>query len=103
MPPDSKRPPVKGAGTTINAVVVPVAFTINGTVFDPTMSDTCDSVRLRPRLYYSPLVQSVSNLTINGVNFGTTQFINGFRRAEFWGTFGKTRGEIARLLRPDFE
>jgi len=40
------------------------------------------------RFDHSPLVQNVTNLTMNGVNVGTTQYINGFRRAEFWHSIG---------------
>jgi hypothetical protein len=47
--------------------------------------DPCDSSATAvSRFQHSPLVQNVTNLTINGINVGTTQFINGFRRAEFW-------------------
>ena len=70
-------------GTTIKAVVVPVVVTINGTTFDPTLPDLCDNVPALTRFRNSPLANDVPNLTINGWNIGTTQFVNGFRRAEF--------------------
>ena len=75
-------------GTTINAVVIPVVVTINGTTFDPTLPDACDNVPALTRFQYSPLVNNVPNLTINGWNVGTTQFVNGFRRAEFIALLG---------------
>jgi hypothetical protein len=74
-------------GTTISTVVVPLKVTIGTTVFDPLAANNCDGgVATTTRFTSSPLVQSVTNLTINGVNVGTTQFVNGFRRAEFWNT-----------------
>lgn len=73
--------------TTIDAVIVPVKVTIGNSVFDPLAQNSCDSnVTTLSRFQNSPLVKSVSNLTMNGVNLGTSQWVNGFRRAEFWKT-----------------
>jgi hypothetical protein len=73
-------------GTTINAVVIPLKITIGSTVFDPEATNPCDD-NILPlfRFLLSPLVRNVPNLTFNGVNVGSTQYVNGFRRAEFWG------------------
>jgi hypothetical protein len=76
------------AGTKISTVIVPLKVTSGGFVFDPTAANPCDSgVSAVKRFRSSPLVSTVKNLTINGVNVGTTQYINGFRRAEFWNQF----------------
>ena len=80
------------SGTAINAVVVPITVTIKSTTFDPTTPDPCDSVPAQTRFYYSPLANNVPNLTILGTNVGTTQFTNGFRRAEFWSAIGTAKG-----------
>lgn len=73
------------AGTTINAVIIPVRVIVGASIFDPTLPDLCDlSISTVSRFVSSPLVQNVPNLTMNGVNVGTTQWVNGFRRAEFW-------------------
>jgi hypothetical protein len=84
--------PTSWTGTPINALVVPVVFNnIPGypsVTFDPTMGDLCDgNVSALIRFMNSPLTNDVP-LTIEGVNVGNTQFINGFRRAEFWRTIG---------------
>lgn len=77
------------SGSTINTVVVPIKITIGTSVFDPTVGDSCDgNVSAQTRLLQSPLVANVANLTINGVNVGTSQYVNGVRRAEFWSTIG---------------
>ena len=71
-------------GSTTPVVIVPLKITIGSTVYDPTAANTCDSsVSTVTRLQNSPLIAN-SSLTMNGVNVGNTQFINGFRRAEFW-------------------
>jgi hypothetical protein len=62
---------------------------IGSHTFDPGAGDSCDGgVSTVSRFNSSPLVQSVANLTMNGVNVGTSQYINGFRRAEFWSSIG---------------
>ena len=70
---------------TIPVVVVPIKVTIGTTVFDPNATNTCDgNISTVNRFNESPIVQ-VAPLTFNGVSVGTTQYINGFLRAEFWG------------------
>jgi hypothetical protein len=71
--------------TTINAIVVPVKVSIGSATFDPTAPDCRDaSVTALSRFRESPLANDVPNLTLDGVNVGNAQFINGVRRAEFW-------------------
>lgn len=73
--------------STINAVVVPLKVTIGSTTFDPTAPNSCDgNVPALTRFQQSPLANDVPNLTMNGVNIGNVQFVNGLRRAEFWTT-----------------
>jgi hypothetical protein len=74
-------------GTTINVTIIPLKVTIGTAVFDPTASNPCDgNVSDVTRFAQSPLTNAVSHLTINDINVGDVQFINGFRRAEFWNT-----------------
>lgn len=76
-------------GTTISTVVVPLIVKIGSATFDPTANNSCDSnYSTVLRFNQSPLVNSVTNLSFNGVNVGTTQYVNGFRRAEFWTKVG---------------
>jgi hypothetical protein len=77
------------SGTTLSAVIIPLRVTIGTSVFDPNVGNPCDSnVSPVVRFVFSPLSANVPNLTINGVNVGNAQYINGFRRAEFWGKIG---------------
>jgi hypothetical protein len=65
--------------------VIPLKVVIGSATFDPTAPNSCDgNITTVNRFTNSPLVQNVANLTMNGVNVGTTQYVNGFRRAEFW-------------------
>lgn len=75
------------AASTINAVVVPLKLSVGSATFDPTAGDSCDAnVSAVTRFRQSPLVNDVADLTMNGVDLGNVQFINGLRRAEFWTT-----------------
>jgi hypothetical protein len=75
------------AGSTISAIVVPLHVGIGSAVFDPGALNSCDgNVSALTRLAQSPLANDIPSLTINGVNVGNSQFVNGLRRAEFWDT-----------------
>jgi len=82
-------------GSTINAVLVPVIFDIGGVIFDPTAPNNCgveggESAVLR--FNASPLVQPIPTLTLNGVNVGNAQYVDGVMRAEFWSQTGGNPG-----------
>ena len=75
-------------GSTIPVVVVPLKVTVGTTIFDPSAANSCDAgVSVVTRFNESPLVQN-SPLTFNGISVGTTQYVNGFQRAEFWNQIG---------------
>ena len=77
-------------GATIDVVVIPLVIqilapdqTIAG-LFDPTAPDSCDGGESAvTRVLNSPLAVK-SDLSFNGVSVGNTQYINGFKRAQFW-------------------
>lgn len=66
-------------------VIVPLKITIGTTVFNAGAVDSC-SPTLTPvgRFINSPLIQASSAQVFNGVSMGNTQYIDGFRKAEFW-------------------
>jgi hypothetical protein len=83
---------VTKTSSTIPEVIVPLKVTIGSTVFDPLAANVCDgNISTINRFVESPLVQ-VAPLTFNGVGVGTTQYVNGFRRAEFWTSIGGSAG-----------
>lgn len=77
--------------TTIPTQIVPLVITINdGTtthVYDPTLPDTCVSGNPTDVsiITGSPIFTNPTAWTMNGVNVGTTQYIDAFQRAQFWG------------------
>jgi len=76
------------SGSKIPTVIVPVKITIGSTTYNPVVGNPCDgSVSTVHRLHSSPLF-TASSLTFNGVSVGTYQYIDGFRRAEFWSKVG---------------
>jgi hypothetical protein len=73
-----------GVSTKIPVVVVPLKLIIGNSVFDPSKVNSCDgNASALSRFKKSPLVVH-SPLTFNGVGVGTTQYSDGFMRAEFW-------------------
>jgi hypothetical protein len=77
--------------TTANVVIVPLRIVFTGTVrtFDPNSPDNgclgAGNTALS-LVQASPLFNAVSNLTMNGVNLGTTTFPDAFQRANFWSS-----------------
>jgi hypothetical protein len=79
---------------TINAVLIPLIIPVTKSdgktvvKFDPTAPDSCDNGAVPVfRFIFSPLVLP-AYLTFNGVSVGTTQYIDGFMKAEFWKETG---------------
>lgn len=73
--------------TTIPTYLIPVVFTFagTGTVFDPTRPDACapNSDSVVNVILQSPLFQNTA-FSINGVDVGTTQYLDAFQRSNFW-------------------
>jgi hypothetical protein len=87
-------------GSTIPIAIFPLKITIGSSVFDPTEANACDgNISALNRFQQSPLLSPVTDLTFNGVNVGTTQYVNGFRRAEFWNQIGGS-GAYQNTLTP---
>jgi len=88
--------PFNPTPVTINAVLIPLIIQVcldspcsTVETFDPTAPDSCDPNDTTPvdRFLFSPLVLP-ANLTFNGVSVGTTQYIDGFMKAEWWKKTG---------------
>jgi hypothetical protein len=82
--------PSTNSSATITTYIIPVKITItarNGTktVFDPShVLSNGNSVTTNTQT--SPLFDSTTTYVQGGVNVGTTQYIDAFQRANFWGT-----------------
>ncbi|MFN7996895.1 MAG: hypothetical protein U0Q18_24995 [Bryobacteraceae bacterium] len=72
--------------SNIGVDIVMLQFTIAGQVFDPYLPNACLNLN-QPyaRFANSPLFSKTA-WTFNGVNVGTTQYVDAFRRGEFWST-----------------
>ena len=80
---------------TINAVLIPLIIQVvkpdlkTVVTFDPTAGDSCDGGAVPIfRFLFSPLALPAANLTFNGVNVGSTEYIDGFMKAEWWNKTG---------------
>jgi hypothetical protein len=84
------------APVTIDVVVVPLVVEILGdgtaTLFDPTANNCNGGYSAVYRFQNSPLVVP-SDLSFNGVDVGTVQYIDGFMRAEFWNAPDHSRSK----------
>jgi hypothetical protein len=83
-------PTLTPASTNIQYVPIALRFTFsNGAILDPTLPGCGDTVSVVDRFYQSPLFNNYA-ITSNGINVGTTQYEDGFMRAEFWNLVGGT-------------
>lgn len=79
--------------TTIATEVVPLKITMRdtGDVFDPSVADSCapGGKSVDTIVVASPIFQNVS-FSMDGVNVGTTQYLDAFQRANFWSKVSGT-------------
>jgi hypothetical protein len=86
------------ATTTIPSQIVPLVITITDTTttppttvtYDPTAPDLCVPGHTGVELITGSPLFTNNPWTMNGVNVGTTQFIDAFQRAQFWSLVGGT-------------
>jgi hypothetical protein len=75
--------------TAISTFLIPVVLTFadTGTVFDPNSIDAPDSctntTSVMSMVANSPIFQN-ADYNMNGVDVGTTQYVDAFQRANFW-------------------
>jgi hypothetical protein len=75
---------VTNPSSTIQVKIIPLRIVLaNGHVYDPTVGTTCDSTSALARTTASPVFNNLA-WTFNGVSIGTSQYVDAFRRAEFW-------------------
>jgi hypothetical protein len=71
-------PPSSSSAATVSAVIIPVKIVLsNGTTFDPS--------GIESKVTASPIFSSGVDFTSGGVDFGKTQYIDAFQRANFYG------------------
>jgi hypothetical protein len=82
--------PSSNTSTTVSAIVIPVKIVItarNGTktTFDPAHV-LSNGNTVTTNTVTSPIFDSTTTYVQGGVNVGTTQYIDAYQRANFWGT-----------------
>jgi hypothetical protein len=76
--------PSTGTSTTIKAFLIPLKVVIGTHTFDPSaIQEGGESVT--QQTLESPVFHNL-NYTLGGTNIGTTQYLDAFQRANFWGT-----------------
>jgi len=100
-----RSPLVRGARTTsIPITVIPVrTISPSGFVFDPTQPDAGCYGNATPMdlVLQSPILNNTpAPLIMNGVNVGATQYVDAFRRAEFWTPVSTSGGAYHTTLGP---
>lgn len=77
--------PSAGSTATIGVEVIPVKIVLsNGATYDPS-TKLANSSTVTQNTMSSPIFTSSVDFTSGGQNVGTTQYIDAFQRANFWG------------------
>jgi hypothetical protein len=88
--------PSTGTATTTPVFFIPVKMvykTRTGTTtFDPATHKLSNGQTVEANTLASPIFQSGIDFTSNGVDLGTTQYIDAFQRGNFWGTISSHTG-----------
>ena len=81
-------PPFPSSSATIPAVIIPVKVVLsNGATYDPS-TKLSNGNTVITNTVQSPIFSTSVDFTSDGVDMGSTQYIDAFRRANFWDTSG---------------
>jgi hypothetical protein len=98
-----RSPFFHGARTTnIKTVVVPIIVKMkDGGVFDPTKTDAACSLAVTPSslVQNSPIFKT-HDFVLNGIDVGTSQYIDAFQRASFWTNVQVTGSRYHNVMSP---
>lgn len=94
--------PASGSVTTnVPLVIIPLIFKFaNGTVLSATSNVCKDTASAVTRVQNSPLILKTATFKPGGTNVGTTQYIDAFQRANFWGTVSVSAPNYHVVLSP---
>jgi hypothetical protein len=88
--------------TSIQAYLIPIILTFpDGTVFNPTRTDACLGSIVKIVVANSPIFKTVG-FTLNGIDMGTTQYVDAFQRANFWNDISAASDGYHTLLGSTF-
>src|SRR5215813_1136467 len=76
--------PSTGSATLVQTFLIPVKIVLStGQSFDPLGTTLQAPI---PMTILSPIFDTTTTYTQGGVNVGTTQYVDAYQRANFWGT-----------------
>lgn len=76
--------PTSNTATSVKTYIIPVKIVISTSTFDPSHVLTNGKTVVQNTVG-SPLFDKTTKYTQGGVNVGTTQYIDAYQRANFWG------------------
>jgi hypothetical protein len=85
--------PATGSSTTVTTVIVPLKLVVSGQTFDPAaIPANTGGLSAIQNTVQSPLFDMTTTYVQGGTNVGTTQYIDAYQRANFWGTVQNNLG-----------
>jgi hypothetical protein len=90
--------PTTGTSTTIPVYLVPVKMVYGSTSYDPSTL-TANGVSIVQNVINSPVFTGI-DFKVNGVDFGTTQYVDAFQRSDLWSTVSTHTGWHTLLGKP---
>jgi hypothetical protein len=94
--------PTTGTTTTVPTVLIPVKLVLGSTTTDP-LATTTSGRTVVATTEASPLFQSGVTVTQGGTAVGTTQYVDAWTRASFWGQVATEPGQHLLLGQPTVE
>lgn len=99
--------PTTGTSTTVKTVIIPIKFVIQGgrrggggtTTFDPNTVLSNGNTVIQNTIL-SPMFDGTTTYIQGGVNVGTSQYIDAYQRANFWGAVSSHLGYHVLLGTP---
>ncbi len=83
--------PSTGTSTTVQPFIIPIKLVVGGTTFDP-QTKLSNGNTVVQNTVVSPIFSSGVDFVSGGVDMGSTQYIDAFQRANFWGTVATHTG-----------
>jgi hypothetical protein len=83
--------PSTGTSTTVQAFIIPIKLVIGTHTFDPQTKLSNGNTTVQNTVA-SPVFATGVDFTSGGVDMGSTQYIDAYQRANFWGTVSSHTG-----------
>lgn len=94
--------PTSNTATTVKTYIIPVKFVIKTSTYDPAHVLT-NGKTVTQNTVASPIFDKTTKYVQGGVNVGTTQYIDAYQRANFWGQVKTNTKYHLRLSAPVVE